>query len=229
MGLAGWWHWPSGSARVKRSGSSGLMWTSIKARYAYVEAACGPSMNTAAVARADTSLVTALSGGRSGPTLAIPSRVLASGRWGCPLIALFRKHKRIQEEERIKARQLWYDEGWVFTKLDGRPLNPNTDYHEWKELLADAGLRDVRLHNARHTAATVLLILGVPTPTAMALMGWSSAAMAKRYQHLIDTIRRDVAKQVGGLLWDADDALYEPAAGANETRNETRPELGPEC
>ena len=80
----------------------------------------------------------------------------------------------------------------------------------------------------RHTAATVLLILGVPTPTAMALMGWSSAAMAKRYQHLIDTIRRDVAKQVGGLLWDADDASPERAAGANETRNETRPELAPE-
>jgi integrase len=38
----------------------------------------------------------------------------------------------------------------------------------------------------------------------MALMGWSSAAMAKRYQHLIDVIRRDVAKQVGGLLWDAE-------------------------
>jgi integrase len=63
----------------------------------------------------------------------------------------------------------------------------------------------------------------------MALMGWSSATMAKRYQHLIDTIRRDVAKQVGGLLWDADDASYEASVGANETRNETRPELGPEC
>jgi hypothetical protein len=62
----------------------------------------------------------------------------------------------------------------------------------------------------------------------MALMGWSSAAMAMRYQHLIDTIRRDVAKQVGGLLWDADDALPERAAGANETGNETRPELAPE-
>ena len=145
-----------------------------------------------------------------------------------PLIALFRKHKRTQEGERIKARQLWHDKGWVFAKPDGRPLNPNTDYHEWKELLAEAGLRDARLHDARHTAATVLLILGVPTPTAMALMGWSSAAMAKRYQHLIDTIRRDVAKQVGGLLWDADDASPERAAGANETRNETRPELAPE-
>lgn len=31
-----------------------------------------------------------------------------------------------------------------------------------------------------------------------------SAAMARRYQHLIDSIRRDVAKQVGGLLWNTD-------------------------
>jgi integrase len=94
--------------------------------------------------------------------------------------------------------------------------------------VSDSGLRDARLHDARHTAATVLLILGVPTPTAMALMGWSSPAMAKRYQHLIDTIRRDVAKQVGGLLWDADGASSERAARANETRNETRQEAGPE-
>jgi integrase len=88
----------------------------------------------------------------------------------------------------------------VFAKPDGLALSPNTDYHEWKSILAEAGLRDARLHDVRHTAATVLLILGVPTPTAMALMGWSSAAMAKRYHHLIDMTRRDVAKQVGQLL-----------------------------
>jgi integrase len=131
-----------------------------------------------------------------------------------PLIALFKAHKRSQDAERHKARQLWHDEGWVFARPDGRPLSTNSDYHEWKNLLAEAGLRDTRLHDARHTAATVLLILGVPTPTAMALMGWSSAAMAKRYQHPIDVIRRDVAKQVGGLLWDTDDAqLYDRAGG----------------
>src|SRR5215472_7105155 len=61
-----------------------------------------------------------------------------------------------------------------------------------------------------------------------ALTGWSSAAMAKRYQHLIDTIRRDVARQVGGLLWDAGDASAEHVAGANETTNETRPDAEPE-
>jgi hypothetical protein len=56
-----------------------------------------------------------------------------------------------------------------------------------------------------HDAATVLAILAVPTPTAMAIMGWSSAEMAARYQHVIDSIREGVADQVGGLLWGTDD------------------------
>jgi integrase len=63
-------------------------------------------------------------------------------------------------------------------------------------------VHDGRLHDARHTAATVLAILAVPTPTAMAIMGWSSAAMATRYLHVLDSILRGVAGQVGGLLWD---------------------------
>ncbi len=61
-------------------------------------------------------------------------------------------------------------------------------------------MRDVRLHDARHTAATVLLVLGVPERTVMGIMGWSSTAMAARYQHVTDAIRATVANQVGGLL-----------------------------
>jgi integrase len=119
-----------------------------------------------------------------------------------PLILLLRVHHEHQEAERKTARQLWHDEGWVFTKPDGRPLNPNTDYHEWKAVIEEAGLPERRLHDARHTAATVLAILAVPTPTAMAIMGWSSAEMAARYQHVLDSIRKGVADQVGGLLWE---------------------------
>jgi hypothetical protein len=40
----------------------------------------------------------------------------------------------------------------------GRPLVPNSDYHQWKALLKAAGVRDARLHDSRHTAAIVLLI-----------------------------------------------------------------------
>ena len=42
--------------------------------------------------------------------------------------------------------------------------------------------------DARHTAATVLLILGVPERAVMGIMGWSSTAMAARYQHITDPI-----------------------------------------
>lgn len=54
----------------------------------------------------------------------------------------------------------------------------NTHYDAWKQLLTDAKVRDGRLHDARHTAATVLLIPGVPERVAMQIMGWSSTAMA---------------------------------------------------
>jgi len=101
------------------------------------------------------------------------------------------------------ARQLWHDEGWVFATPTGLPLSPNTDYHEWKQLLALAEVRGARLHDARHTAATVLLILGVPVRTVMSLMGWSTAEMAARYQHVTDTIRQQVARQVDGIIWQA--------------------------
>lgn len=114
---------------------------------------------------------------------------------------LLREHRIEQERWRAAARQLWQDGEWVFTSAIGAPLNPNSDYHRWKALLKEAGVRDGRLHDARHTAATVLLVLGVPERTVMGIMGWSSTAMAARYQHVTDPIRRQVADQVDGLLW----------------------------
>jgi integrase len=101
----------------------------------------------------------------------------------------------------------------VFATRTGSPLNPNTDYHEWKELLKAAGLRDGRLHDARHTAATVLLILGVPERAVMGVMGWSTTAMAARYQHVTDPILADIAKRVGGLIWGPDDASQDDDDG----------------
>ena len=106
-----------------------------------------------------------------------------------------------QDQERAAAGQLWRDSGYVFATPFGEPIIPNTDYHHWKRLLADAGLRDGRLHDARHTAATVLLILGVPERAVMGIMGWSSTAMAARYQHVTGLVRGDVAERVGGLIW----------------------------
>lgn len=84
--------------------------------------------------------------------------------------------------------------------VTGRGTSPRTDYDEWKELLQDAKVRDGRLHDARHTAATVLLILGVSERAVMGLMGSSTTAMAARYQHMVDTVRTNVAEQVDGVI-----------------------------
>jgi integrase len=83
------------------------------------------------------------------------------------------------------------------------PLNPRTDWTDWKKLLNRAGVRDGRLHDARHTAATVLLLLGVPERAVMGVMGWPNTAMAARYQHVTSAIQRDGASRVGGLIWQA--------------------------
>jgi integrase len=119
------------------------------------------------------------------------------------LIALLRAHRTEQDRERALARQLWHEGGWVFATPTGEPINPRTDFSEWKRLLQEAGLREARLHDARHTAATVLLILRQPTPTVMSLMGWSSESMTTRYQHVTDTLRSQVASQIGDLIWDS--------------------------
>jgi integrase len=109
---------------------------------------------------------------------------------------------------------MWRDTGYVFTTPTGGPLNPRTDWDNWKQLLKAAGVRDGRLHDARHTAATVLLLLGVPERAVMGVMGWSNTAMAARYQRMTAAIRRDVAHRVGRLLW--------ASPGPIETRTETR-------
>ncbi|UWE13369.1 tyrosine-type recombinase/integrase [Actinacidiphila bryophytorum] len=130
------------------------------------------------------------------------------------VMKLLIKHRDEQDRERSIAHDLWVEKGYVFTSPTGEPLNPNTDHHKWKELLEAAGLRDGRLHDARHTAGTILLILGVPDTVVDAIMGWEpgqSARMRRRYQHLTNRVLTDTAAKVGGLLWTRPD--QQPPAG----------------
>ena len=76
------------------------------------------------------------------------------------LVELLQRHRAEQEQWRASARQLWQDGGWVFTSLVGA-AHPDSDYHRWKALLKEAGVRDGRLHDARHTVATVLQVRGI--------------------------------------------------------------------
>lgn len=112
-------------------------------------------------------------------------------------------HEEQQAKERELAGTEWHEGDWMFTQPNGKPLDPRRDLEEWKQLLEEAGIREARLHDARHTAATVLLVLGVPERAVMDFMGWSNTAMAKRYQHITAALRTDIADRLNGYFWAA--------------------------
>ncbi|MEV0066644.1 site-specific integrase [Amycolatopsis sp. NPDC050768] len=132
-----------------------------------------------------------------------------------PLLELLRKHKVTQDQEREFAGTEWQEGGWVFAQPTGRPLDPRADHDEWKTLLAEAQVRDARLHDARHTAATMLLVLRVPLPAIMEVMGWGDAAVAKRYVHVPTEVVTGIADQVGNFLWSEAPQQAPPAAPAD--------------
>jgi len=81
---------------------------------------------------------------------------------------------------------------------------------DWRELLVSAGVRPARLHDARHTTATLLLVQGIDARVVMDILGWSSAAMAKRYQHVVPELHQLAAQRMTAALW-------EPTATRNAT------------
>jgi integrase len=119
-----------------------------------------------------------------------------------PLADELRAHREAQRNEQASAGALWRGGNWVFASEVGGPVDPRRDYREWVQLLIAAGVRPARLHDARHTAATLLLVMGVDARTVMGLMGWSSMALLQRYQHVVDELRRDAARRMGQALWE---------------------------
>lgn len=84
--------------------------------------------------------------------------------------------------------------GLVWCQSNGQPIDPKRDWTAWKALLRKAEVADVRLHDARHSAATTLVMLGVPLPVAMAILGHSNITMTARYSHAdIEAMRQAMA------------------------------------
>lgn len=114
--------------------------------------------------------------------------------------------------------EMWEEGDWMFAQPTGRPLDPRRDYQEWRDMLTASSVRPARLHDARHTAATMLLVLKVPVRAVMDIMGWSEASMASRYMHVPDQLKQEIAAQVGGLLWASPSEVAEVARQEHLTR-----------
>lgn len=118
-----------------------------------------------------------------------------------PLLVALRQHRHRQREARIRAGTVWRDSGLVFTTITGRPVAPRDHSLHWTAFLEGLGVRPARLHDARHTAATLLLVQGVDQRVVMSMFGWTSPAMTTRYQHVVPELVEEANRRMGELLW----------------------------
>ncbi|NES28959.1 tyrosine-type recombinase/integrase [Micromonospora terminaliae] len=119
------------------------------------------------------------------------------------LVDALRKHRAEQDAERQLAGELWQDHDLVFTQPNGKPIEPRRDWAQWKQLCRDAGVREARLHDARHTAASILLAQGVPARVVMELLGHSQIGLTLgTYSHVAPELSRAAAEGIGGALWN---------------------------
>jgi integrase len=121
------------------------------------------------------------------------------------------EHQRRQEKERQFAGSRWKDTGFVFTSSIGTPLEPRNLERAYSEILAAAKLPRVRIHDLRHTAATLLLTQGVHPRVVMELLGHSQIAVTMNtYSHVVPALRKDAADRM--------DAILKPAPNPVATR-----------
>jgi integrase len=117
------------------------------------------------------------------------------------LVKILKAHKKRQTSERLEMGSAWTDSGLVFTQASGKPIDPARDSAAWRRLMVAAKVPPVRLHDARHSAATVMLLQGVSTRVVMETLGHSQISVTSKYQHAVDELKRDAAQRTGDALW----------------------------
>ncbi len=110
-------------------------------------------------------------------------------------------HKCLVEGMFIKADGNWQDWDLVFPRNNGTPRSAQTDYDEWQKALKLCGITPRRLHDARHTAATLMYSQGIGIETISRSLGHSSSAITSRlYVHSAEEPLRSAASKMNELL-----------------------------
>ena len=118
-------------------------------------------------------------------------------------VEALRSHRKRQNEQRLGLGTLWQDKGLVFPAQAGTPMNAkNLTARSFKPLLERAGLpRTVRLHDLRHTCATVLLGKGVHPKIVQELLGHATIAITlDTYSHVLPNMQGEAVTAMESAL-----------------------------
>lgn len=112
-------------------------------------------------------------------------------------------HREAQAAER-ESCEVWADGpfgGWVFANGTGGPTDPRADARAFKDLCVLAGVPPKRLHDLRHSAATMMLASDLDLRTAGQVLGHSQLALTARYSHVLADRRSVAADRIEQTLF----------------------------
>lgn len=116
---------------------------------------------------------------------------------GSDTISSKKDHQKRQWVEREFKGEKWQDQDLIFPSSIGTPLSQSNLSRDYKQLLKEANLPDIRFHDLRHTAASLMLKQGVSVKVVQERLGHSDAAMTLNvYSHVIPGMQREAAEKM---------------------------------
>lgn len=105
--------------------------------------------------------------------------------------------KQRQEREKKEYAEIYLDEGFVFARPDGRHLNPRQMLEHFHKFLKKCEVNDIRFHDLRHTAATMMIESGISIKIVQDILGHSNlATTADIYSHISESAKENAMRQL---------------------------------
>jgi integrase len=116
-------------------------------------------------------------------------------------VVALKGHLTRQRVERLAVGPAWTDTGYVFVDEAGQPYHPQRYTKMFDQAVRRAGVPKIRLHDTRHTMATLALEAGVHPKVVQEQLGHSAIAVTMdTYSHVPQAVRRDSADKIAGLF-----------------------------
>lgn len=110
------------------------------------------------------------------------------------------KH-RISQVARQLAAASWADGDLVFCTSEGKPLNPNNLYRNFAAIIARADVPAIRIHDLRHTHATLLLAAGTPIKAVSERLGHAKTSITlDTYAHVLPDMQDRAVEAIDAAL-----------------------------
>jgi integrase len=119
------------------------------------------------------------------------------------VLEVVRAHRAHQAAERLSSGVDHTDSGLVITTEDGRPMHPETLAGLFVRQARRVGLPPIRLHDLRHSVASILLAQGVHPKVVSEQLGHATIALTlDTYSHVIPSLQEEAAGvMAAAVLW----------------------------